>query len=113
MMVAATAGDHPPLREGVQAIALGPEARGRLFLIVAALRAHAPRPTYADWQDRKLTAHFKIADRNGARWALILGADELAAGEIVVRDLLAREDRRLALHGTAAEVAYRLAEVTV
>jgi histidyl-tRNA synthetase len=113
MMVAATAGDHPPLREGVQAIALGPEARGRLFPIVAALRAHAPRPTYADWQDRKLTAHFKIADRNGARWALILGADELAAGEIVVRDLLAREDRRLALHGTAAEVAYRLAEVTV
>jgi histidyl-tRNA synthetase len=113
MMVAATAGDHAPVREGVQAIALGQEARGRLFPIVAALRAQAPRPTYADWQDRKLTAHFKIADRNGARWALILGADELAAGEIVVRDLLAREDRRLALHGSAAEVAYRLAEVTV
>jgi len=113
MMVAATAGDHLPVREGIQAIALGQEARGRLLPIVAALRAHAPRPTYADWQDRKLTAHFKIADRNGARWALILGADELAAGEIVVRDLLAREDRRLALHGSPAEVAHRLAEVTV
>ena len=69
-------------------------------------------PTFADWESRKLTAHFKTADRNGARWAVILGDDELAKGEIVLRDLIAREDRRLPLGATAAEVARTLVEAT-
>jgi histidyl-tRNA synthetase len=112
MMVAAAAGAHEPPREGVQAIALGPAARARLFPIVAALREQSPRPTFADWSDRKLTAHFKLADRNHARWALILGEDELARDEIVVRDLLVRQDRRLPLVGAPAEVAQVLAEMT-
>ncbi|HTW84741.1 MAG TPA: histidine--tRNA ligase [Candidatus Sulfotelmatobacter sp.] len=113
MMVAATAGDHAPPRVGIQAIALGAAARERLFPIVAALRERVPRPTFADWQDRKLQAHFKTADRNNARWALILGDAELAAAEIVLRDLVAREDRRLPLAGPSAEVAHLLAEVTL
>ena len=32
-----------------------------------------------DFDERKLLAHLKTADRNGARYALILGDDELAA----------------------------------
>jgi histidyl-tRNA synthetase len=110
MMIAAAAGDHVPPREGVQAIALGEAAKERLLPIVAALRELAPHPTFAEWQDRKLTAHFKTADRNGARWALILGEDELANGQVVLRDLLAREDRRLPLAASAAEVARTLVE---
>ena len=45
----------------------------------------------------------------GARSALILGDDELASGEIVVRDLVARTDRRLPLPAThgAAETLLR------
>jgi histidyl-tRNA synthetase len=112
MMVAAAAGDHVPPREGVQAIALGEAAKDRLLPIVAALRELMPHPTFADWQDRKLTAHFKTADRNNARWALILGEDELANGQVVLRDLLAREDRRLPLAASAAEVARTLVEAT-
>ncbi len=113
MMVAATAGDHPPVREGVQAIALGPQARARLVPIVGALREATSRPTFADWSDRKLTAHFKSADRNNARWALVLGDDELAKGQIVLRDLVTREDRRLPLAPVAAEMARTLVEATV
>jgi histidyl-tRNA synthetase len=112
MMVAASAGDAPAPRSGIQAIALGAAARRRLFAIVGALRERAPRPTFADWQDRKLTAHFKLADRNNARWAVILGDEELARGEIVLRDLVARTDQRLPLGETAAEVARVLAERT-
>jgi histidyl-tRNA synthetase len=108
----AVAGDHARPRRGIQAIALGAEARVRLFPIVGALRTLASEPTFADWQDRKLTAHFKAADRNGARWALILGADELAANTIVVRDLVTREDRRLPLPPLPAEVAKMLVEAT-
>ena len=50
-----------------------------------------------DYGDRKLAVQFRIADRNNARYALILGDDELAAGEIVVRDLETRTDRRVPL----------------
>ena len=98
MVVARVAGEHAPPRRGIQAIALGDAAREPAWSRSSARCASArPQPTFADWQDRKLTAHFKIADRNNARWALILGDDELAAGELVLRDLAARADRRLPL----------------
>ncbi|HZO93875.1 MAG TPA: histidine--tRNA ligase [Candidatus Baltobacteraceae bacterium] len=112
MVVKATAGDAAPAREGIQAIALGDAARRRLVPIVAALRAVRSEPTYAEWEGRKLTAQFKVADRNRARWALILGDDELAAGEVVLRDLEARSDRRLPLAEEAAEVVRTLVEAT-
>ena len=112
MVVEKLAGEHAPVRRGIQAIALGDAARDRLMPVVGKLRETSGEPTFADWQDRKLTAHFKAADRNGARWALILGDDELAKEEIVLRDLLAREDRRLPMAGPAAEVARTLVEAT-
>ncbi|HZX68873.1 MAG TPA: histidine--tRNA ligase [Candidatus Elarobacter sp.] len=112
MMVRAVTGEHAEPRRGIQAIALGEAARGRLVPIAAVLRELSPEPTFADWQDRKITAHFKTADRNAARWALILGDQELAAGEIVLRDLDARADRRLPLPSSAAEVARVVVEAT-
>jgi histidyl-tRNA synthetase len=112
MVVEKVAGEHTPPRRGIQAIALGEAARERLIAIVGALRERSPEPAFADWQDRKLTAHFKTADRNNARWALILGDQELAHDQIVLRDLVAREDRQLPLAGSAAEVARILVEAT-
>ena len=113
MIVESNAAGRAAERSGIQAIALGAAAHDRLLPIVGALREIAPQPTFAEWDARKLTAHFKVADRNGARWALILGDDELAHGEIVLRDLAVREDRRLALTGSATEVARMLAEMTL
>jgi histidyl-tRNA synthetase len=68
--------------------------------IVAELRRALDAPTYIDYQERKLLAHLKIADRNRARYALIVGTQELAAGELVLRDLELRSDRRLPLGST-------------
>ena len=112
MVVEKVAGEHLPPRRGIQAIALGEAARERLIAIVGALRERSAEPAFADWQDRKLTAHFKTADRNNARWAVILGDQELAQDQIVLRDLLAREDRQLPLVASAAEVARLLVEAT-
>ncbi|MHB8146511.1 MAG: His/Gly/Thr/Pro-type tRNA ligase C-terminal domain-containing protein, partial [Vulcanimicrobiaceae bacterium] len=56
-------------------------------------------PVYMDFDERKLLAHLKSADRNRARYALIVGSDELAKGEVILRDLEARTDRRLVLGG--------------
>ena len=39
------------------------------------------------WDDRSMKAQMKAADRSGAAWALIVGADEVAADTVTVRDL--------------------------
>jgi histidyl-tRNA synthetase len=88
-------------RNGVQAIALGAQARTTLVPLVDVLRRTIPQPVFMDYEDRKLLAHLKIADRNNARFALILGSDELTAGELVLRVTL----------GRVADVAGALAEM--
>lgn len=97
MMVRAQGEPSGAARRGVQAIALGAAARTVLTPIVAELRRRFDAPTFVEYEDRKLLAHLKIADRNRARYALIVGSDELASGEVVLRDLEDRSDRRLPL----------------
>jgi histidyl-tRNA synthetase len=46
---------------------------------------------------RSLKALLRAADRRGARFAVILGGDELASGRATVRDLVAHADRKGAL----------------
>jgi histidyl-tRNA synthetase len=65
--------------------------------LVTELRGAHGQAAFMDYGDRKLKAQFKIADRNGARYALILGSEELAAGELILRDLVERTERRLPL----------------
>jgi len=110
MMLEATHAQRDRARRGVQAIALGAQARATLLPLVDALRRVFAQPVFMDYEERKLLAHLKIADRNNARFALILGSDELTTGELILRDLEARTDRRVAL-GRAADVADALAEV--
>jgi histidyl-tRNA synthetase len=95
MMLQARGEPNEAERRGVAAIALGPQARAVLAPIVAELRRRVDAPVFADFQERKLLAHLKTADRNRARYALIVGSDELASGELVLRDLEHRTDRRL------------------
>lgn len=102
MMAAAARPPTAPERHGYQAIALGAQARGALLAIVAALRTEHGRAAFMDFGDRRVKAQFKIADRNGARYALILGSEELERGELVLRDLLARTERRVPLAGDVA-----------
>ncbi len=73
------------------------------------LRRLVAMPVFMDFEDRKLQSHFKAADRNNARFALILGSDELVAGEVVLRNLESREDRKVPLR-SAAELATALDE---
>ncbi len=106
MMIEARGDAAEPPRRGVAAIALGAQARTVLVPIVAELRRKLDVPAFMDYEERKLLAHLKIADRNRARFALIVGSQELAAGEIVLRDLENRSDRRVPLSsaGVLAEL---------
>ena len=109
MMLDALEGEKTPPRTGVQAIALGAEARAVLVPVIEALRHAIDAPVFAEYDDRKLVKQLNVADRNNARFALILGGDELAAGEIVVRDLEARTDRKVPL-GSGKDLAAVLVE---
>jgi histidyl-tRNA synthetase len=113
LMVLDAAGlEAPASRRGVQVIALGAQARATLTPVVAELRHLMASPTYMDYEDRKLLAHLKIADRNGARYALIAGTDELAAGELLLRDLETRTERRIPF-GNGRDLAAALVEAGV
>jgi histidyl-tRNA synthetase len=112
MMLKAIGGRGEAERAGIQAIALGAQARTKLARIVTDLRRTLDTPVYMDFEDRKLLAHLKIADRNNARFALILGSDELVSGEVILRDLGERSDRRLPL-GSGRDVAAALVEAGV
>jgi len=85
-------------RSGVQLIALGAQARERLVHLLGYLRAGGGLPAFMDYADRKLLAQLKLADRNNARYALIAGDDELKSGQLVLRDLVTRHDRRIPFH---------------
>jgi histidyl-tRNA synthetase len=46
------------------------------------------------FDSRSIKAQLKLADRSGARVALIIGPDELASGEVTIRELRAKADQR-------------------
>jgi histidyl-tRNA synthetase len=39
------------------------------------------------YDGRSMKSQMKVADKSGARWALLVGPQELLAGEVTIRDL--------------------------
>ena len=98
LMTIAAAGTGPQTeRSGIQVIALGEQARGVLVILAALLRYALSIPIFMDFEDRKLLAQLKVADRNNARYALVVGTEELQQGQAVLRDLAERSDTRVPL----------------
>jgi histidyl-tRNA synthetase len=54
--------------------------------LAAALRDQGVE-TLRDFEGKKMSAQLKIADKLGARFAAIIGTDELAGGAAMVRNL--------------------------
>jgi histidyl-tRNA synthetase len=53
---------------------------------------------------RGMKGQMKDADRTGARWAAIMGDEELAAGEVILRDLQSGDQQRIARSEIAAAI---------
>ena len=88
--------------EGVEAgspdafvVALGDAARQPAHVLARDLR-HAGLVALVDYDVRSLRAQMKRADRSGARRVLILGDDELARGEVTVKDMGSGEQATVA-----------------
>lgn len=64
------------------------------FLIAATLR-DAGIVAEMDHQARSLKSQFKQADRLGARFVVVVGPDEIAEGQVTVRDMGTKEEKRV------------------
>ena len=84
-------------------VALGEAARPAAHVLARDLR-HAGVATLVDYDARSLRAQMKRADRSGARRVLILGDDEIARGEVSVKDMESGEQAAVA----RADVVRRL-----
>jgi len=63
-----------------------PDQRPAVFDATLRLRQAGVR-TEADYQGRSLKSQFKQADKLGARVCVVIGPDELAAGQVTLRDM--------------------------
>jgi len=63
-----------------------------------------------DYQGRKPKALFKAAERSGAKYALILGEDELSRGEIGMKNLATGEQTQVPMDDLVSTVRRHLAE---
>jgi histidyl-tRNA synthetase len=83
-------------------VALGPEAARWAFAAAQRLRAAGLTVGFDlrradDGAGRSMKAQMKEADRAGARYAVIVGQDELAAGAAQLRDLAESTQRAVPL----------------
>lgn len=95
-------------RVDVYAVPLGADAKVRLAVLAAQLRAAGVRVDVA-YGDRSLKGAMKGADRSGASIALVAGDRDLEAGTVGVKSLATGEQVDIAVDQVVAEVLSRLA----
>jgi len=95
-----------PLPRGAYFIGLGEEAHTTVVRLAERLRQLGGRAEF-DHYERGLKPQLKQANRLGARFAVIIGENELATGKATVRDLDAKEQVEVPLEETPAWIAGR------
>ncbi|MCL2545145.1 MAG: histidine--tRNA ligase [Clostridia bacterium] len=95
----------------MQAQGAAPPAQGLIDVFVCAQTEAARQPALAlmmalrragvradaDHMGRSLKAQFKYADKCGARLVAVLGEEELRDGQVTLRDMVTREEKRVLL----------------
>lgn len=85
-------------------IALGPEAAKTGARLIQGWRGQGIA-VVEDFSDGPLKTRMKAADRFGARYAVILGEDELKAGVVTVKDMKTAAQTRLEFERVAAMIS--------
>ncbi|AKE39270.1 Histidine--tRNA ligase [Corynebacterium camporealensis] len=99
--------DGTDSRVDVYGVAMGSAAKHRMTVLVDELRK-AGISTDMSFGDRGLKGAMKGANRAGARFALVLGDQELENGTVAVKDLEAHEQHDVALEELTTHLAQRL-----
>jgi histidyl-tRNA synthetase len=77
-------------------VALGPKAQTEAFRILSRLRRQGV-PATMDMQGRSLKSQLRTANREGVRYAVIMGEDELNRGVVMIRHMQAGEQWEVGL----------------
>ncbi|MDR1872737.1 MAG: histidine--tRNA ligase [Deltaproteobacteria bacterium] len=77
---------------------LTPEGLGPAFTLAHRLRSGG-LTVATDWEAGSLKSRLKRADRLGANRVIMLGPDELANGEVTVRDMVTKEQTKKSITG--------------
>lgn len=93
-------------RLDVFVVPIGEAAQRRALVLARDLRCDALRVDLA-WGGKSLKGAMKAADRSGARFALVLGDRDLAAGTGQLKDLASGEQRAVPLQPSAVASAVR------
>ncbi|MDQ3965614.1 MAG: histidine--tRNA ligase [Actinomycetota bacterium] len=93
ILLAANAPEERPLLDAFF-VTLAPETRMPAFALAEALRAEG-LSCDLDYADRSAKGQFKQADRAGARFAVVIGDEELTAGVCTLRDMASGEQRMI------------------
>ena len=83
---------------------LGEAARNRAFIVARQLR-EAGIATAMDFEDRKMKKAMAAADKSRARYALIIGENEVASGKYGLKNLATGEQESLAIDQIIAKLA--------
>ena len=80
----------------VYVAAVNDDVRGEAFKILQSLR-DAKIPAAADMQGKSLKAQFKLAGKANARLCVVVGPDELAQGQVTVRNMQTHDENKVSL----------------
>ncbi|WOE68823.1 histidine--tRNA ligase [Hydrogenimonas thermophila] len=83
-------------RDGLYLGIMEPEAINTILKLAHIQRQN--QKVYTEYNKKSLKAHLKAADRLGVKKCAIIGEDELKAGEIWVKDLETKEEKRIAIN---------------
>ncbi|MEQ8819730.1 MAG: histidine--tRNA ligase [Sumerlaeia bacterium] len=81
----------------------GDEDKMTAFQVLQNLRSAGVRAEFS-YQTRKLNKQLKAANNSGARFAVLVGGDEGQRGEAVLKDLVAKDERPVALGALASAI---------
>src|ERR671914_748121 len=104
ILMARQPSDKRPGAVDVYVVAIGEAAQPEALRLCTALR-RAGIGADLDLMGRSMKGQMKDADRSGARWAAILGEEEMAAREATVRDLESGEQERMPLDQVVRKVS--------
>lgn len=90
-------------------VALGAEAKDFQVSLAAKLRPLGVRCDIA-YGDRGLKGAMKAADKSGARFAVVVGDEDLASGRVVLKDMSNGEQQRIAATEFEAAITAKLGE---
>ena len=85
----------------------GAELRGEVFSLANLLRSAGIR-TECDYQGKSLKAQFKAANKLNAAFMVIVGGDELASGNVRLRDMGTGEETLVARDALVDELSSRM-----